>query len=69
MNSACDWILIDEVPPPDSLVVYYVPIARYIWGCGKDYQQIKAEYPACTHWRVVFDAPMTRVQVNAFPRG
>ncbi len=64
-----DWILIDEIPPANAQIVYYVPLGRYIYGCGSDYSQVKAEHPACTHWRVVFEAPMSRVQVNAFPRG
>ncbi len=44
-------------PPDDALIIYYVPIARYIWGCGLDYDQIKAEYPAVTHWKVATREP------------
>ena len=47
----------DGMPPDDALVIYYVPIARYIWGCGLDYGQIKAEYPAVTHWKVATREP------------
>jgi hypothetical protein len=47
----------DAMPPDDALVIYYVPIARYIWGCGLDYGQIKAEYPAVTHWKVATREP------------
>lgn len=64
-----DWVLIEEIPPKNAQIVYYVPEARYIFGTGSDYVQVKAEHPACTHWRILFEPPMTRVQVNAFPRG
>ena len=47
----------DKMPPADSLIIYYVPIARYVWGCGQDYQQIKAEYPAVTHWKIATREP------------
>lgn len=50
----------DGMPPDEALVIYYVPIARYIWGCGLDYQQIKAEYPAVTHWKVATREPETK---------
>lgn len=64
-----DWVLIDEVPPSTACIVYYVPVGRYVWGVGTDYQQVKAEHPSCTHWRIAFEAPMSRVQINAMPRG
>ena len=52
------WTAINEKKPPDeALVIYYIPIARYVWGCGLDYQQIKAEYPAVTHWKVATREP------------
>lgn len=64
-----DWILIDEIPPRNAQIVYYVPEGKYLYGTSGEYSQVKAEHPSCTHWRIVFEAPMTRVQVNAFPRG
>lgn len=49
-----DWVKIDEARPEDNaLVVFYVPIARYIWACGRDFDQIKAEYPTATHWKII----------------
>lgn len=48
-----EWNLIDgDRPPSNALIIYYVPFARYIWGSGMDYTQIKAEYPGVTHWKV-----------------
>ena len=64
-----DWVLIDEVPPAHAQIVYFAPEDKYIWAIGRDYQRVKAEYPECTHWRVVWHPPMSRVQINAFPRG
>lgn len=57
-NAESDWIKIDsERPPSLALVVFYVPFGRYIWSCGSDYDQIKAEYPAATHWKVISYEP------------
>jgi hypothetical protein len=54
------WTPIDSPrPPSDALVVYYVPLAKYAWGCGLDLEQIKAEYPSVTHWKVLTYAPDT----------
>jgi hypothetical protein len=51
------WTPIDApFPPPDALIIYYVPLARFIWGCGLDIQQIKAEYNP-THWKIATYAP------------
>ena len=53
-----DWIPVDDKRPPDAaLVIFYIPIARYVWGCGLDYEQIKAEYPGVTHWKVATLGP------------
>lgn len=53
-----DWQPMDGLRPPGaSLIVYYVPLARYVWGCGLDYDQIKAEYPGVTHWRIAMKEP------------
>lgn len=55
------WTQIDApFPPPDALIIYYVPLARYVWGCGLDLQQIKAEYPAVTHWKIATLAPESK---------
>ncbi len=49
-----EWVKIDtEKPPAHALVVFYVPFARYIWSSGLDYDQVRAEYPTATHWKVV----------------
>jgi hypothetical protein len=53
-----DWVeMAVDRPPGEALIVFYVPLARYIWGCGLDYDQIKAEYPAVTHWRIAMREP------------
>lgn len=55
------WYLMDSgKPPDDALVIYYVPVARFIWGCGLDYDQIKGEYAGVTHWKVATNAPDTK---------
>lgn len=55
------WTPIDSSRPnPDDLIIFYIPIARYVWGCGLDYDQIKGEYPAVTHWKVATVAPDTK---------
>ncbi len=57
-----DWIKIDaERPPINALVVFYVPLARYIWSSGVDYDQVKAEYPAATHWKIITHEPTSSV--------
>lgn len=54
-----DWVKMEEKrPPANALIVYYQPLRRYIWGCGSDYDQIKGEYPATTHWKVVTTDPV-----------
>lgn len=53
-----DWVKIDDGrPPANALVVFYVPLARYIWCSGVDYDQVKAEYSTATHWKVVTEEP------------
>ena len=53
-----DWIKIDAARPPDNaLVVWYVPFARYVWSSGRDYDQIKDEFPAASHWKLVTNEP------------
>ena len=64
-----DWTLIDQIPPQHAQIIYFAPEDKYIWAIGRDYSRVKAEYPECTHWRVVFHPPMSRVQINAFSRG
>lgn len=55
------WTPIDAVrPADDALVIYYIPIARFIWGCGRDYDQIKGEYAGVTHYKVATYAPDTK---------
>lgn len=53
------WTPIDhnERPRAHALIVYYVPFARYIWGSGVDFDQIKAEYPGVTHWKEMTREP------------
>jgi len=48
------------LPPQHALIIYYVPFARYIWGSGLDYSQIKAEYPGVTHWKVATLEPESK---------
>lgn len=54
-----NWIMMDAPtrPPDNALIIYYVPFARYVWGSGLDYIQIKAEYPGCTHWAISTNEP------------
>jgi len=47
----------DNRPMANDLVIYYVPSAKYVWGVGSDYDHIKQEYPAVSHWRVVSNPP------------
>lgn len=53
-----EWVSIDSKRPDDKdLVIFYVPLGRYVWGVGSDYDQIKGEYPTATHWSLVLKAP------------
>lgn len=53
-----NWIRISEGSmQPDTLCIYYMPHARYIWGCAKDRDDILKQYPEVTHWIQVMEAP------------
>lgn len=47
------WIIFETSrPEPFAMVLYYVPDARYVWGTGADYDQVKVDYPSVTHYQV-----------------
>lgn len=56
-----DWIEIkkDQDPgiPPNALVLFYAPHARYVWATSDNLSDVIRDYGDVTHYKIVTEQP------------